>query len=55
MCNIRVSRYTEPKKVAGWAGYIEPEDRSWIIFVHSDGQVRAYLSRDPTTGAVLGD
>ena len=55
MCNIRVGRYTEPKKEGGWAGWIEPEDLSWIMFVHVDGSVRVYLNRDPTTGAVIDD
>lgn len=53
MCNIRVSRYDDPAAAGGWAGWIEPEDRSWIVFVHSDGTVRAYLRRDPATGAVI--
>lgn len=55
MYNIRVGRYAEPKNVGGWAGWIEPEDRTWIMFVRSDGTVCAYLNRDPATGAVIDD
>ena len=55
MGNIRVGRYTEPKTVDGWAGWIEPEDLSWIMFVRGDGSVRVYLKRDPATGAVIDD
>jgi len=51
--NIRVHRYAEPKNVGGWAGWIEPDDLSWIVFVHLDGTVRAYLHREPDTGAVI--
>jgi hypothetical protein len=32
---IHVKRYLTPND---WAGYIEPEDRTWIVFVHSNGE-----------------
>lgn len=35
MQNIHVSRYRNPDQV-GWAGTIEPEDRSWILFIPAD-------------------
>lgn len=54
MGNIRVGRYA-PEKVGEWAGWIEPEDHSWIMFVQKDGCVRVFLNRDPTTGAVIDD
>lgn len=63
MQNITVGRYTErtPEPAderftgpdAGYAGWIEPEDRSWILFVRDDHGVEIYLDRDPVTGAVL--
>jgi hypothetical protein len=52
--NIKVTRYTHPK-ATGWAGYIEPEDGSWIAFVGLDGVPRFFLNRDPQTGAILPD
>jgi hypothetical protein len=53
VCNIRVGRYSNPEQTGGWAGWIEPEDLSWIVFVRKDGSVQVYLNRDPKTGAVL--
>ncbi len=38
MQNIHVKRYSHPSKV-GYAGSIEPEDRSWILFIPDDGSV----------------
>lgn len=51
MPNIKVTRYPDPKSV-GWAGYLEPEDRSWIAFVGLDGRPVFFLNRD-STGACL--
>ncbi len=36
MQNIHVSRYSNPESV-GYQGTVEPEDRSWIVFVKLDG------------------
>ena len=52
MNNIVVGRYQHPQQV-GWAGWIEPEDRSWIAFVDLEGHPVFYLNRDPGTGAIL--
>lgn len=54
MQNIKVSRYQNPK-AHGWAGYLEPEDKSWIAFVGLDGRPLFFLNRDPETGGILGD
>jgi hypothetical protein len=54
MQNITVTRYPNPKEV-GWAGYIEPADRSWIAFIGRDGRPLFFLNRNPDTGAVLSD
>lgn len=51
MQRIKVTRYTDPAAV-GWAGYIEPEDESWIAFIGLDGVPVVFLSRS-ATGAVL--
>lgn len=51
MSNITVGRYDHPESV-GYAGWIEPEDRSWIAFVKTDGTAQFFLDRDPETGAV---
>lgn len=54
MQNIKVSRYSDPKS-HGWAGWLEPEDRSWIAFIGLDGRPVFYLNRDPESGAILSD
>ena len=54
MQSIKVSRYPNPKGI-GWAGYIEPEDKSWIAFIGLDGKPVFFLHRDPGTGAILPD
>lgn len=54
MQNIEVTRYSNPKAV-GWAGYIEPEDGSWIAFVGLDGQPVFFLHRDEHGGVLPDD
>lgn len=54
MMNVKVTRYENPKAV-GWAGYIEPADKSWIAYVALNGKPLFFLSRDTETGAVLPD
>ncbi len=51
MSNIHVGRYKYPKSV-GYAGWIEPEDMSWIAFIDLKGIPTFYLDRNPKTGAV---
>lgn len=48
--NFKVSRYSDSKN---WAGCIEPDDRSWIMFVDKDNRPTVFLNRDPETGGVL--
>lgn len=54
MQNISVTRYAHPRAV-GWAGYIEPADKSWIAYIGLDGRPRIFLHRDPQSGAILPD
>jgi len=44
MGNITVGRYDNPADV-GYQGWIEPDDRSWIMFVSNDGSPVAFLPR----------
>lgn len=50
-------RGTWPPDVADvsdhWQGWVEPDDRSWILFVAVDGTVTMFDHRDPVTGAVV--
>ncbi len=51
MGNVVVGRYTDSASV-GYQGWIEPDDRSWIMFIREDGSPQVFLDRDPDTGAV---
>jgi hypothetical protein len=51
MGNITVGRYHDPAET-GWQGWLEPDDRSWVAFVGTDGRPVFFLDRDPETGAV---
>lgn len=53
MQNITVGRYSTTPEPGEYAGWIEPEDRSWLLFVRTDHSVEMYLDRDPETGAVI--
>lgn len=50
MQEIKIERYADPIN-AGHAGYIEPADKSWIVYIGLDGTPRFYPHRDDT-GAV---
>lgn len=49
LMNITVGRYSDAS--TGYLGWVEPEDRSWILFVALDGSVQLFTERDPITGA----
>lgn len=52
MENIVIGRYEFPDST-GYQGWIEPKDKTWIIYVNVDGSLVAYMNRDPETGAVV--
>lgn len=59
--NICIGRY-EPvrhpelqgRAHAAWEGWVEPEDRSWIIFFDTEGNPTVWLHRDEN-GGVIGE
>ena len=54
MQNVKITRYSRPLET-GWAGYLEPEDKSWIAFIGLNGVPRFFLNRDPASGAIMPD
>ena len=44
MDNIVVGRYDDPEAV-GYAGWIEPESKSWIAFIDIKGSPVFFLNR----------
>jgi hypothetical protein len=51
MSNITVGRYDNPKAV-GFSGWIEPEDKSWIAFIDTEGKPTFFLNRDKSGGVL---
>ncbi len=52
MLGITVHQYSDPATREVWKGWIEPDDKSWILFVASDGSPVLFTDRDPVTGAI---
>lgn len=52
MSPIKIARYSHPVS-AGWAGWIEPKGKGWIAYVHLDGELTAFLSRNSGNGAAM--
>ena len=54
MSNIKVGRYTHESVTKNYAGWIEPDDRSWIIYTDAEGRPAVYFPRREPSGAVIG-
>lgn len=52
MDDIMISRYKSSN--TGYLGWVEPADKSWILFIRDDGIPQFYGRRNQGTGAVLG-
>lgn len=53
MEKIKVERYSSPTaNGAGYQGYIEPADRSWIVYIAVDGTPLFYPHRASDGGAL---
>lgn len=57
MQNIHVKRYANPAAI-GYQGAIEPEDRSWVVFVAADGEATLWrrvenVTLDDTDGTKI--
>lgn len=54
MANLKIERYDGDVN-EDYAGLIEPSDRSWIIYLDSEGKPALYWSERDEHGAVVGD
>lgn len=59
MPKIKIGRYettggtaAAPPVGAEWAGWIEPEDKIWILFIRQDGRPSFFSKRDKDGGVV---
>lgn len=55
MGNVKIGRYDHPSITVDYSGWIEPEDRSWIIFLGADGKPAIYYAERDESGGVVGD
>lgn len=55
MSNITIGRYDDTSITDHWAGYIEPGDKSWIIFLDAEGRPAVYYPKREKSGAVVGE
>lgn len=55
MPNITIGRYEHGSITKDYAGWIEPADRSWIIYTDADGKPALYYSQRDLDGGVMGE
>lgn len=55
MTNITIGRYDHKSITKDYAGYVEPADRSWIIYLDADGKPAVYYPERDSEGGVIGD
>jgi len=55
MPNLTIGRYDHESITKTWAGWIEPADKSWIIYTDTDGKPSLYYPQRESSGAVIGD
>ena len=54
MSNLKIGRYSHESVSSEYAGYIEPDDKSWIIWLGADGKPALYFAEREPGGAVVG-
>lgn len=54
MANLKIERY-DGDVSEDYSGLIEPDDRSWVIYLDNDGKPALYWSERDEHGAVVGD
>jgi hypothetical protein len=55
MSNLKIGRYAHESVTAHHAGWIEPDDGSWIIFLDAAGKPCVYYAEREPSGAVIGE
>lgn len=50
---ITIGEYEKPKEVGGWSGWVEPHDKSWIIWFDEDHRPTLYNRRREPGGGVI--
>lgn len=55
MSNITIGRYDHDSITNDFAGWLEPADKSWIIYTDANGKPTVYYPEREPSGAVIGD
>lgn len=55
MGNIKIGRYDHESVSREWAGWVEPDDGSWIIYLDAEGKPGLYFPEREPSGAVIGN
>ena len=55
MSNITIGRYGHESITKDYAGWIEPADQSWIIFLDADGRPSVYYAERDSSGGVTSE
>ena len=55
MSSITIGRYDHESITKDWAGWIEPANAAWIIYLDTDGRPNLYYPEREPNGAVIGD
>lgn len=55
MGNVKIGRYEHESVSKEFSGWIEPEDKSWIIWLNADGKPTVYYPERDEDGGVIGE
>ena len=55
MANIKIGRYAHESVTEHFSGWIEPDDRSWIIYLGPTGKPACYFPERDESGGVVGE
>lgn len=55
MSTLTIGRYDHPSITEDYAGWIEPADHSWIIFLDGHGKPAVYYAERDADGGVIGE
>lgn len=55
MSTLTIGRYEHESITKDYTGYIEPANKSWIIYLDADGKPSVYYPEREPSGAVIGD
>lgn len=55
LSSITIGRYGHESITNDFAGWVEPADKSWILYLDATGKPAAFYAEREPSGAVIGD